>query len=54
MTLTKTIHNLIEKEQPGPETVTAASVNPHSLIFFCIVELRNMQGQPTNTEKGKL
>lgn len=53
MPLTKATHNLTEKEQPGSEAVSAASVNLHSLVFFCTAELSSMQGQPKNTEKGK-
>lgn len=53
MPLTKATHNLTEEEQPEPETVSAASVNLHSLIFLCTAELSSMQGQPMNTGKGK-
>lgn len=45
--------NLTEKERPGPETVSAASVNLHSLAFFCTAELSSVQGQPINMRKGK-
>lgn len=52
MPLTKATHNLTEKEQPGPETVSAASVNLHSPVFSCTAELSSMQEQPMNTGKG--